>query len=107
MNAPSHYFAAYSLLGLAAAGMVSTAAADGTSMDPSEWKCAQCPFLQGYDTQTEAGVLYANGANATFGRYSGVDHTGAYVDASAAGQVRSDDGAYANYDLERLGLASR
>lgn len=86
---------------------VSTVQADETAPDPSTWKCAQCPFLQGYETQTEAGVLYANGANATFGRYSGIDHSGAYADASASGQIRDDTGDYANYDLERLGLASR
>ena len=84
-----------------------TAAADESSVDTSQWKCAQCPFLQGYETQTEGGVLYANGANATFGRYTGIDHSGAYADVAAAGQARGDDGAYFNYDLERLGLASR
>jgi hypothetical protein len=83
------------------------AAADETAPDPDSWKCAQCPFLNGYDTQTEAGVLYANGVNASFGRYSGIDHSGAYVDASASGQVRTEEGTYVNYDLERLGLASR
>jgi len=107
MTARSSLAVACSLLGLATVGLVSTASADVTEPDPSTWKCAQCPFLQGYDTQTEAGVLYANGANAAFGRYSGIDHSAAYADASAAGQVRSDNGDYANYDLERLGLASR
>jgi len=53
------------------------------------------------------GLLHASGANATFGRYSGIDHSGVYADASGSGQVRTEDGAYANYDLERLGLASR
>src|SRR3984957_9220233 len=84
-----------------------TAAADESSVDTSQWKCAQCPFLQGYETQTEGGVLYANGANATFGRYTGIDHSGVYADVAASGQARGDDGAYFNYDLERLGLASR
>src|SRR5277367_5672035 len=93
---------ARSFLNAALVGWVSTAQADETAPDPSAWKCAQCPFLQGYETQTEAGVLYANGANATFGRYSGIDHSGAYADASASGQIRSDTGDYANYDLEQL-----
>src|ERR1700721_2298241 len=84
-----------------------TAAADESSVDTSQWKCTQCPFLQGYETQTEGGVLYANGANATFGRYTGIDHSGAYADVAAAGQARGDDGAYFNYDLERLGVGSR
>lgn len=106
MNALLSYSAAWSLLSLAAAGSA-LAAADETAPDPDSWKCAQCPFLNGYDTQTEAGVLYANGANATFGRYSGIDHSGTYADASATGQLRSEAGDYANYDLERLGLASR
>jgi len=83
------------------------ASSDPTTTDTSDWKCTQCPFLQGVETQSEAGVLYASGANATFGRYTGVDHAGPYADASGSGQARNEDGLYANYDLEKLGLASR
>jgi MtrB/PioB family decaheme-associated outer membrane protein len=106
----SHFSAPPMLLVLstaAAVGWASPAVADDAAPDASAWTCSQCPFLQGYATQTEAGVLYAKGANDTFGRYSGIDHTGAYADASASGQARSDSGDYADYDLERLGLASR
>jgi len=92
-------------LGIAALLMSSVAAADPT--DTSEWKCSQCPFLQGVETQSEAGVMYAEGANSAFGRYTGIDHSGAYADAAGSGQVRGSNGAYLNYDLERLGLASR
>lgn len=84
-----------------------TAATEPTTADTSNWKCTQCPFLRGYETQTEAGLLYASGANATFGRYTGIDHNGAYADVAASGKLRSDEGTYADYDLERLGLASR
>ena len=84
-----------------------SAAADPPAADTSDWKCTQCPFLQGYAAEAEVGVLGASGANATFGRYTGIDHNGAYADAGASGQYRSDEGSYANYDLERLGLASR
>jgi len=75
--------------------------------DPGNWKCTQCPFLQGVETQTEAGVFYANGANASFGRYTGIDHSGPYADVGGSGYARSSDGDYADYDLESLGLASR
>jgi MtrB/PioB family decaheme-associated outer membrane protein len=95
------------LASLAAMFAFTTGSADEASTDTTQWKCAQCPFLQGYETQTEAGTFYANGANATFGRYTGVDHTGAYADVAASGQARTEDGSYINYDLERLGLASR
>ncbi len=43
----------------------------------------------------------------TSGRYTGIDHGGAYADAGASGSWRSEDGSYASYELERLGLASR
>jgi MtrB/PioB family decaheme-associated outer membrane protein len=75
--------------------------------DTSAWKCTQCPFLQGYESQTEAGALSASGANASFGRYTGIDRSGVYADLGASGELRSASGQYANYDLERLGLASR
>jgi len=90
-----------------AAFAVAAAAADAPNADTSDWKCAQCPFLQGYSGEVEAGVFGASGANAVFGRYTGIDHNGAYADVAASGQSRSEDGAYANYELERLGLASR
>ncbi len=75
--------------------------------DMSDWKCAQCPFLQGSEAQVEAGVEYASGANASYGRYTGLDRSGAYVDAAGSGQFRRADGTYVNYDLESLGLPSR
>jgi MtrB/PioB family decaheme-associated outer membrane protein len=92
---------------LAAVLAIEPAAGDTPSTDTSGWKCMQCPFLQGADTETEVGALVASGANASYGRYTGIDHTGTYVDAGASGQLRTDDGSYANYDLERLGLPSR
>jgi MtrB/PioB family decaheme-associated outer membrane protein len=88
-----------------AAPTVAPAAA--VAAEPGDWKCSQCPFLRGYEGEAELGAFNASGANATYGRYTGIDHSGTYADASASGQVRSDAGDYANYDLERLGLASR
>lgn len=107
MKASSSSYDAWLISGIAALVTVASASADPTPPDTSDWKCVQCPFLQGYETQTEAGVLIATGANATYGRYTGVDHNGAYADASGSGKVRSEDGSYVDYDLERLGLASR
>jgi len=75
--------------------------------DTSAWKCAQCPFFEGYDANVEAGAIYADGANASYGRYTGIDHNGGYVDAGASGQYRSADGTDASYDFANLGLASR
>src|SRR5271167_3949437 len=98
---------AWLALGVLAALAAATALADTPSADTSDWKCTQCPFPQGYTAETEVGVLGASGANATYGRYTGIDHNGAYADAAGSGAYRNQDGTYANYDLERLGLASR
>jgi MtrB/PioB family decaheme-associated outer membrane protein len=97
---------------LIAALSITPAAADtpapsSPAPDTSDWKCTQCPFLKGYEGEAEIGALNARGANASFGRYTGIDHTGTYADAGTSGQSRSDDGSYANYDLESLGLTSR
>ncbi|HVW70624.1 MAG TPA: MtrB/PioB family decaheme-associated outer membrane protein [Steroidobacteraceae bacterium] len=97
-------------LAVAAALGMSFARADGTNPPPpdtSDWKCEQCPFLQGYAATVEAGADYANGANASYGRYTGIDHNGAYADAGASGQWRTAGGSYGSYDLQSLGLASR
>ena len=98
---------AWLVLGIPAAFAAASAAADPPAPDTSDWKCTQCPFLQGYAADAQVGVIGASGANDTFGRYTGIDHGGAYADAAASGQFRNDDGTYANYDLERLGLDSR
>src|SRR5580658_10409957 len=98
---------ALSALGLAGTLAVATAAAGAAMPDTSGWTCAQCPFFEGYQGEADAGALAASGANANYGRYTGVDRSTAYVDAGADGQWHSEDGSYANYELERLGLASR
>jgi MtrB/PioB family decaheme-associated outer membrane protein len=100
------------IFGLAAALVATAAAADAptastSTPDTTDWKCTQCPFLRSAEGDAEVGALYADGANSSFGHYTGIDHSGAYADVGASGQMRSDDGDYANYDLERLGLASR
>ena len=92
---------------LAGALAISSALAAEPSPDTSTWTCTQCPFFQGYQAEVEGGALAASGANAFYGRYTGIDRSTAYVDAGADGQWRSDDGSYANYQLEQLGLASR
>ena len=94
-------------LGLAAALAVASAFAVEPAPDTSGWSCSQCPFFQGYQADVEAGPLVASGANAYYGRYTGIDRSTAYVNADADGRWHSDDGSYASYDLERLGLASR
>ena len=107
MKLPYRSHGAWLILGLPAAFGAASAAADPPSPDTSDWKCAQCPFPQGYTADVEAGVIGASGANDTFGRYTGIDHGGAYADAAGSGDFRSADGSYANFDIERLGLASR
>jgi len=85
----------------------STPADPSSPPDTSDWKCTQCPFPTGYAAEAEAGIIGGSGENAAFGRYTGIDRGGAYADAAASGEYRGADGSYANYDLERLGLASR
>src|SRR5689334_809376 len=92
---------------VAAALGVAVARAETPLPDTSSWKCEQCPFFQGYAAESEAGVVYADGANASYGRYTGIDHNGAYLDASARGQSRSGSGTYTEYEVQHLGLPSR
>ncbi len=107
MRALSRYCTSLVLAATAAlAGAAAVADAPGAP-DTSSWKCSQCPFLAGYEAQVEGGALYADGANASYGRYTGINHSAAYLDAGASGQYRRSDGLYTNYLLERLGLASR
>lgn len=75
--------------------------------DTSAWTCSRCVFYRGERVQVQAGVLYADGANAASGRYSGIDRNGAYVQAGGSGRWRTAGGAYGSFALERLGLDSR
>jgi len=100
---------AVAALGLATVLGMMAARADSPAPRPdtSEWKCSQCPFFQGYSANVEAGAQYAHGADAYSGRYTGVDHTGAYGDLGASGQWRDASGHYGQYELQNLGLPSR
>lgn len=80
---------------------------DAATVDTSGWKCTQCPFTEGFTGDVTVGALYADGANAAYGRYTGITHTGTYADVAASGNWRAADGSYANYELEDLGLDSR
>ena len=101
-----HLHAARLLLAIPAVFAGAAAWSDPPTADTSAWKCEMCPFMQGYTAEAEAGVLGASGANATFGRYTGITRNGVYADVSASGQYREQDGTFANYDLENLGLPS-
>jgi MtrB/PioB family decaheme-associated outer membrane protein len=78
--------------------------ADTPAPDTSAWKCERCPFFQGYQGDVEAGLLYANGANAAYGRYTGIDKNGTYPAVGGVGQYRRADGLDVSYDVEQLGL---
>jgi MtrB/PioB family decaheme-associated outer membrane protein len=97
----------YLPLALGVTVFANSVAAETPDSDTSDWKCEQCPFFQTFEGDVEAGALSASGANASYGRYTGIDHGGAYADAQAAGQYRRSDGTFASYNLEQLGLPSR
>jgi len=83
------------------------ATAADAPVDTSNWKCEQCPFYAGYEGEAEAGAFGASGANASYGRYTGIASNSAYADLSAHGTRQTIEGNYLNYDLEALGLPSR
>lgn len=95
---------AASIAGALAAG---AAHADPPRPDTSGWTCSHCPFYTGASATAEGGVAYADGANASSGRYTGLDHNGAYVQADANGQWRTKKGLYGSFETRNLGLASR
>lgn len=102
-----HALLAAVILAAASGAAGADQASDPPAPDTSSWKCSQCPFYQGSSGAVAAGALYADGANAYSGRYTGIDHTGSYADGSAQGQWRDHNGDYASYQLDNLGLPSR
>lgn len=85
----------------------STAYAKPPRPDTSTWTCKLCPFHARADATVEGGVLYADGANASSGRYSGLAHDGPYALLNADGQWRTAGGLHGSFDARNLGLASR
>jgi MtrB/PioB family decaheme-associated outer membrane protein len=81
--------------------------ADAPAVDTSAWKCAQCPYFTGIEGEAELGGEYAHGANAKYGQYTGIDHSGGYVDADADAHLRNAEGSYADVEAQRLGLPAR
>ncbi|HTX06629.1 MAG TPA: MtrB/PioB family decaheme-associated outer membrane protein [Steroidobacteraceae bacterium] len=94
-------------LAVAAAFAAVSAHADPPRPDTSSWKCTLCPFYTGSTATVRGGVLYADGANASSGRYTGLDHDGSYADVGAHGQWRTKSGLYGSFDATDLGLPSR
>ena len=92
---------------LAAASAQALAGEATPPPNTSEWTCSACPFEKGYQAEVTAGMIYAGGANAASGRYTGIDTQKGYVDAGAKGAYAGDDGQFASYTLDNLGLDSR
>ena len=92
-------------VGMVLAGQVAQAAPPRP--DTAAWTCSRCVFYRGHRAKLRTGVLYADGANAASGRYSGIDRNGLFVQAGGSGRWRSAGGAYGSFALERLGLDSR
>ena len=92
---------------VAAVLATSAARAESPRPDTSAWKCRLCVFYAGSKARVEVGTVYADGANFASGRYTGVDHNGAYAQGSAAGRWRTRDGSYLHFEADHLGFASR
>ena len=90
-----------------AAVLASAARADPPKPDTSGWTCKLCPFHTGASATVQGGVLVAEGANASSGRYSGVAHNGPYALFDATGRWRTKQGLYGSFNVARAGLPSR
>ena len=54
MNSLLRFHRVWLIVGIAAAFAAARAQADPPSTDPSNWKCAQCPFLEGYTAEARS-----------------------------------------------------
>ncbi len=95
------------LLAAASATALAEAPTAPSAPDTSNWKCESCPFPKGYEADATLGVLDAGHANASYGRYTGLDRSKGYADLDAHGEWRDDNGNYTRYALDDLGLDSR
>jgi MtrB/PioB family decaheme-associated outer membrane protein len=96
-----------SVAALAAVPAAAALAEAPAAPDTSNWKCESCPFYKGYDGDATAGAAYPDGANASYGRYTGMDHAKTYADLGAEGSWQNESGGIGSYTLDNLGLDSR
>jgi MtrB/PioB family decaheme-associated outer membrane protein len=97
----------FTIAALLAASAAAALAEAPAAPDTSNWKCESCPFPKGYEADATLGALDARGANASYGRYTGLDKSKGYADVDAHGDWRDDSGNYTRYALDDLGLDSR
>jgi MtrB/PioB family decaheme-associated outer membrane protein len=82
-------------------------AADGASVNTSEWKCESCKFEQGRSGSIELGAGSVSEKSARFGDYTGLNHKGAYFIGDGDVRFRGKDGAYLNVNAANIGLDAR
>ena len=76
--------------------------------DFEEWKCRRCPFPEtGLEGSAGASALNVSDDSARFGDYTGLDESGAYVNADADMLYRAEGGYAVSLQAQDLGLDSR
>ncbi len=94
---------------LLGAGALSAQTALAQEMpDFEQWKCSRCPFPEkGLEGSAGASALNVSDDSARFGDYTGLDESGAYVNADADMLYRADGGYAVSLQAQDLGLDSR
>ncbi len=77
--------------------------------DTQRWRCRLCPFdlASSKEASWTLGAIHVDGANARFGRDSGLTESGAVADLDLAYRRRDDDGRRLEARAGRVGLDSR
>ena len=76
--------------------------------DFERWECKRCPFPdKGLEGDAGAAALNVSDDSARFGDYTGLDESGAYVNADADLLYRADGGYAVSFLAQDLGLDSR
>jgi MtrB/PioB family decaheme-associated outer membrane protein len=76
--------------------------------DFEEWQCKFCPFPEkGLEGSAGASALNVSDDSARFGDYTGLDESGAYINAEADMLYRAEGGYAVSLQAQDLGLDSR
>jgi len=101
-------------LKLAVATLLGTVALHGPTAfaqempDFEKWECKRCPFpAKGLDGEAGASALNVSDDSARFGDYTGLDESGAYLNADADLLYRAEGGYTVSVLARDLGLDSR
>ena len=88
-------------------GVLSAAGAAAADVDPTQWKCEQCPVETGASGSVDAGAAAVSSSSNRYGDYTGLNKKGGVLLLGGNVRYRGPDGYFADVQASDLGTDAR